>query len=393
MGMIMMLLTSGLGVLTLHFLGESARLAGAASFYAVCEASVPNFGVVIDTAVVVNSLLVCTSYLIVATDSFERISSTDPQFRDVWTLISAALVVPLVLLRTQDALKFTSMLAVVVLVFITIVAIIFAMRVPNNRTINPCPEYKGDGPCYGATTSPIGDDPLAFVRAFLTFVSAFKCQQNLLPIVAELQQPTTKRILVVSLGSIGLALLLYVAVALGGYFTFGSMVVGDILELYPETSAVVDVARVGIALVVITSYPLSSFAMRKSMLSLLSLCDCARRTCSAGKETSTRVDCVSPRLAEAFVLEPLPLTVSLAFVAVTLILGMLISDLGFIVELGGAIVGNLIMLVAPGLCYYRLTRKEPRRILTSLALVVAGFGLVMIPVGVVISFLKVKAKQ
>ena len=32
------------------------------------EAAVPRFGIVIDVAIVVNSLLVCTSYLIVATE-------------------------------------------------------------------------------------------------------------------------------------------------------------------------------------------------------------------------------------------------------------------------------------------------------------------------------------
>ena len=68
---------------------------------------------------------------------------------------------------------------------------------------------------------------------------------------------------------------------------------------------------------------------------------------------------------------------------------MIISDLGFIVELGGAVVGNLIMLIAPGLCYARQTWHEnPRRPLTYVAVAMAAFGMLMVPIGVVVSFIK-----
>lgn len=347
LGMLLMLGSAALGVLSLHLLGESARRVGVYTFYAVCEAAVPHFGVVIDCAVVLNSFLVCSSYLIVATDSLEAITSSGADVRDVWTAISAVLVVPLVLLRKQDALKFTSFLAVVVLIFITVLSVIFAQRLPNNPTLSPCTAPAGSnataaaavvnapGPCGGATITAVGSNGLGFVRAFLTFVSAFKCQQNLLPIAEELRDPTTSRILLVSSLSIGLALVLYMLVAFAGYFTFGSLVKGDLLKSYPDTSVLIDVARAGIAIVVLTSYPLSSFAMRASMRSLLQRCACATKLCGAGSDADARVDCVSPGIAETFVLEPLPCTVSVGFIAFTLILGMLISNLGFIVELGG----------------------------------------------------------
>ena len=389
LGTITMILTAALGILSLHLLGESARLVGAKTFYAVCEAAIPKFGIVIDVAVVVNSFLVCTSYLIVATDSFERISSSAPEIRDVWTTMSAILTLPLVLLRRQDALKFTSFLAVIVLVFIALLSIIFSTARRDDPVLSPCPNSTSDGACNGAEISPARGDPLAFVRAFLTFVSAFKCQQNLLPIASELARPTTARILIVASASIGLALVLYLVVAFAGYFTFGSFVVGDLLEAYPATSSVINVARFGIAIVVLTSFPLSSFAMRSSMRSLLSLCSCARNTCGAGVDDSYRVGCAPPKVTELFVFEPLPCTVSIGFVTLTLIMAMLVTDLGFMVEIGGAIVGNLIMLIAPGLCYARLTWNEtPRRPLTYVAFVIAIFGAIMVPLGITVSFLK-----
>ena len=58
-------------------------------------------------------------------------------------------------------------------------------------------------------------------------------------------------------------------------------------------------------------------------------------------------------------------------------------------EVPSKVVGNLIMLIAPGLCYARLTWGEtPRRPLTYAAAAIAAFGLVMVPLGIVTSFLK-----
>ena len=51
--------------------------------------------------------------------------------------------------------------------------------------------------------------------------------------------------------------------------------------------------------------------------------------------------------------------------------------------------GNLIMLIAPGLCYARLTwQEQPRRPLTYAAVAVAAFGVLMVPTGIVVSFAK-----
>ena len=49
----------------------------------------------------------------------------------------------------------------------------------------------------------------------------------------------------------------------------------------------------------------------------------------------------------------------------------------------------MIMLIAPGVCYAKLTWKdEPRSKLTYAALAMAFFGTVMVPIGIAVSFLK-----
>ena len=59
------------------------------------------------------------------------------------------------------------------------------------------------------------------VRAFSTFVTAFKCQQNLIPIANELQRPTPMRILLVSGLSILLAFPPLIAVISSQGFRYG----------------------------------------------------------------------------------------------------------------------------------------------------------------------------
>ena len=73
--------------------------------------------------------------------------------------------------------------------------------------------------------------------------------------------------------------MLYLVVSLCGYFTYGDSVSSDILETYPHI-AVVNVARVAIALVVVFSYPLQLHPARSSLKSIVNFC---AEHCCVGK--------------------------------------------------------------------------------------------------------------
>ena len=67
---------------------------------------------------------------------------------------------------------------------------------------------------------------------------------------------------------------------------------------------------------------------------------------------------------------------------------MVVTNLGLVVELGGAIVGNILMFITPGLCYYRLHRDvSPRPPLCSVALGMALLGALLVPLGIAVTFL------
>jgi amino acid permease len=64
--------------------------------------------------------------------------------------------------------------------------------------------------------------------------------------------------------AVGSSFLVYLAVALGGYATYGSLVSADIITSYPQ-NALMSVSRVFIALLCAFSYPLQCNPCRNSI--------------------------------------------------------------------------------------------------------------------------------
>ena len=88
----------------------------------------------------------------------------------------------------------------VTLLFITFIAVLFSLHLPGQ--LDPCgrpPLPPGHvpapvrGPCDDATIIVVGS-PLTITKAFSTFVTAFKCQQNLFSVTNELERPTSSRV-------------------------------------------------------------------------------------------------------------------------------------------------------------------------------------------------------
>ena len=119
LGGVFLCVAAAAGVLSLTMLSESACTAGRpASFFSVCEAAFPRLSITVDLIVVVNGFFACLGFLIVADDSFSKLSNQPS--RHVWTLLSLLVVTPLSLLRRLEALKFTSALSMLVLLAICV---------------------------------------------------------------------------------------------------------------------------------------------------------------------------------------------------------------------------------------------------------------------------------
>ena len=142
--------------------------------------------------------------------------------RKFWVVGALLLVLPFSFYRTLDELKKASSLALVFVFLLVGMIIAYA-----NDVADPCDGYDDSETCRGEI-EPYTSFSFTVSRVPI-FVFAFTCQQNIFPIVNEIELLSQRRVNIVICSSIGFALMIFAIVALEGYSTYGSFVRGDIL--------------------------------------------------------------------------------------------------------------------------------------------------------------------
>lgn len=267
----------------LMLLARAATMVGEypSSFYTVARAAVPRYTVLIDLAVALKCFGVATGYLITVADcmidALDHILLPEggvPQSHAValllsrrfWVAAAAFGVLPVSFYRTFDKLK-TSSAAALAFVFLLAGGIV---AYANGWAGDPCEGYdedeNGGEPCIGEVV-PFTDGPTTLSKLPI-FIFAFTCQQNIFPIVNEIQRRSIRRVGTVVVGSIGFAMGIFLVVAVEGYLTYGDRVKGDILLNYPEDGKVTFM-RVCIAFMLMLHYPLQLDPSRRCVMSLL----------------------------------------------------------------------------------------------------------------------------
>jgi len=263
-GVILVMLAAVLNLVTCLFISETVDAVGRpANFKKIADQALPGFSLVVDVGVVINVAASACSYFIVATDAFHSATGGGEGSRWVYTVATLAIVTPLSYLRSMDTLRFTSLAAVVIILFMAGLILLMAFRA---RDFEPCPDTTS--PHCGEGEPVLATDALSILDAFGTLTLAYACQSTTPIIVSDMQRPTRGRIAATYALALGLAMSLYLAVGLAGYVTFGPEVDPDILNGYPN-SPIVLAARLGIAVVVIFSFPMTVFAARISIGTLI----------------------------------------------------------------------------------------------------------------------------
>jgi amino acid permease len=172
-----------------------------------------------------------------------------------WLLATAVIIVPLSFMKTLDALKTTSQIALSSVAYMVVVVVGWYF-------------IKGPDPNRGAVEwARFGTNTLA---AFPVQVFAFTCAQNLFPIYNELKDRTQAKMNVIIASSIFSAAGVYEVLGIVGYLTFGSKVGSNVIAMYPAESLVVAIGRLGIVFLVGLSYPLQALPCRSCIYLLTS---------------------------------------------------------------------------------------------------------------------------
>lgn len=400
-GLVLIAISAAFSAHGLVLLSKAALKTGLpSSFYTVASAVIPRYTMLIDLAVALKCFGVATGYLITVSDcmvdALDHILLTgDPQndesfvvslflSKRFWVAGALLLVLPFSFYKSLNDLKKASALALVFVLLLAAGIVAYSFDVAD-----PC-DGVDEQDCKGEVV-PVKDFRSTFSKLPI-FIFAFTCQQNIFPIVNEIQYRTQERINTVIVLSVGSALILFSVVAFEGYRTYGAYVKGDIVLNYPET-AFVTFLRICIAGMLTLHYPLQLDPARRCLTSLVTVANQwwrnfveIRREHSSAIQPSVDGYYDSDSYTSSLEKGDSPgsnggnrlfYSITVSFLILSFTLAMFVNDLGIVLALVGATGSTLVSYVLPGLIYVKVhPDKDVSMILGYIQLII---GVLIIP--------------
>lgn len=232
------------------------------SFFAVSKITYPSLGVFFDMAIAVKCFGVSVSYLIVAGDLLPQIFQTFTSnsffhHRELHILTLSIFVIgPLCFLRKLGSLKIASMVAISSVVYLCFMVVL--------NFLFPSADVKALKGTVSLWKPSLHFQDTNSLKSFPIFVFAYTCHHNTFSVINELQNNTLKSIRTIAISAMGLACILYTAIGISGYLTFGDNIKGNIITMYPS-SILTTIGRIAIVVLVTLAFPLQCHPCRASI--------------------------------------------------------------------------------------------------------------------------------
>lgn len=169
-------------------------------------------------------------------------------------------------------------------------------------------------------------------------------------------------------------MVIYCAVGIFGYFTYGDKASSNILNNYPTGSIPATIARICIGVSVAISYPLYAHPARQSLIHAINLV-----LEISGKEDKTELGSKFQKM--------LYWVITFLVLVVTLILGIFVGDLGIVFSLIGSLASATLGFTLPGLFFFLMFKGVAASWNRWLAFVLFVFGIAFAILGTVTTFL------
>ncbi|KAI9493525.1 transmembrane amino acid transporter protein-domain-containing protein [Zychaea mexicana] len=361
---------SGMG---LYFLSRcAARTEGRnASFFAISKLTWPNLAVFFDLAIAIKCFGVAVSYLIIIGDlmpqvvaSFSDHAGAQDQMlldRRFWiTVFMAMTILPLSFLRKLDSLKYTSIVALVAVVYLCAI-VIYYFFAPTPLTPD------GKEPVIELVSFTV-----VFFRRLPLFVFAFTCHQNIFSVYNELKDNSQFQVTKVISSSIGSAAGVYQAIGIMGYLTFGKDVLSNVILEYPQSPFVAG-GRLAIVVLVVFSYPLQAHPCRASLDKIL-----------AWRSPEARgLKVPPPPSALKYFIMTTTILVGSYLIAIT------VSELDLVLAFVGSTGSTTISFILPGIFYYKIHENDPWKPGKISAVCLAIYGILVMGVCLTFNIIRV----
>lgn len=263
-GLCLMIAAALLATFGLHILNVAAmQLGRKSSFAGLCSLTYPRAAFGFDFAIAIKCIGTTIAYFTVIGTTFISLvkaiigEDTKPEgailslmlSRPFVVSFSAILIAPVCFMRKMDSLKYTSyagMAAVLYLVILTVVNFF----ITESASFSNIPLFVKPS--------------LSMFSYYGSFVFAYTCHQNILPIQNEARNNTPRGMMNVIATSMTTATIFYLAVAIFGAATYGSEVKDNILANM-QSNIFTYAARIFYILLLLVSVPLQVFPCRLSI--------------------------------------------------------------------------------------------------------------------------------
>ena len=322
-------LIAGLGLVSAYcfaLVGRACAATGTTTYRGAWESAVDkDSGALITGITTFKTLVGCIAYCIIIGDTAGSLLSgaAVPELlkrRDVFlSLFGAAVLFPLSMLRDLKSLAPASIIGLGGMLYTAGVTVLRALDGTYQKGGRLAAALVKEGkalPKFGGAFSPGGS--LLFISMLAT---SYLAHYNAAAYYDELENPTLPRYNRVVYGGFAMAVGFFVSIAAAGHRTFGAASQGLILNSFAGADKLANAARALVGVAVACTYPLLFKGVREGYF------DIAK---------------VSPANQEK---QRTPATI--AMVALTVLAGIKITDLGFVVAFGGAILGSAIIYILP----------------------------------------------
>jgi len=238
------------------------------------------------------------------------------------------IILPLSSFRDMSSLSSTSAVSVACDVAIVLI-VSFKCMIHGATKIEPVPHVASDAQHpKGQFGDPWDFAHAAFMEAFGAMCFAFVCHHSAFLVYTSLANPTPKRYNIVCHGSIGVALVLCLTLSCTGYAKFQMDTQANVLNNFAQDDLLMAFCRFLLAMTMFFTYPMEFFVCRHAWIS----------TVHAGWE-DTNV---------------LHYSVTVVTWGISLIIGVLCTNLGFVLELTGGFAATFLGFILPAAIYLKL---------------------------------------
>ncbi|CAI5756559.1 unnamed protein product [Candida verbasci] len=376
-------LTSGYGLFLQCYVSKYIPV-GHATFFNLCSITYPHLSVIFDIAIAIQCFGCAVSYLVLIRDIMPGIITSLPYIKPeyystFWLIVSLFFTIPLSFLSNLDSLKYTSILALIAIFYMSILVVVhyFIQDIPREGIIILM--------------------PTSLTNVFSTFsiiVFAFTGHQNMFSIINEAKDKSLinlSKLINIAILSSSLS---FIIVGLTGYLTFGSNVNGNIILSYPNGLSTT-IGKLCIVFMITFSFPLMLHPARISINNIYYWIKTNLRNKEEEEEeeevnesttllntendetTIIKSNHFVPFSDESFKI----ITISLLFIGYVLALS--VKSFALVLAIVGATGSTAISFILPGLFGYKLIGSESadptilEKIFKNLSLVLTIWGVLV----------------